>query len=279
MSATESVASLANPRVKAAVRLRDRRERDATGLTIVDGGREILRAIGQVVEIDHAFVCRELVVGPDASAALDALERRGTRLLEVSPAVLAKVAFGDRSDGIVAIIRAPSVELADIELPADPLVVVVESVEKPGNLGAIVRTADAVGASAVIAADPRTDIFNPNAIRASLGTLFSVPVAIGAAAEVLDWLIDHGLVPIAARVGAAMPYTDAELGGPVAVVLGSEADGLTSTWSDPRVHPVRIPMLGIADSVNVSVAAAILLFEARRQRQARPASRPGVEAH
>ena len=267
-AATDAISSLANPRVKAAVRLRERREREATGLTIVDGGRELLRALRQSVDVDHAFVCRELVVGPDASAALDALERNGTQLVDVSPAVLAKVAFGDRAEGIVAVVRPPSTALHPLVLGQNPLVVVVESVEKPGNLGAIMRTADAVGAAAVIAADPRTDVFNPNAIRASLGTIFTVPLAVAAAQEALEWLVARGVTPIAARVDAAEPYVDADLRGPIAIVLGSEAAGLSPTWTDPRVRPVRIPMLGAADSLNVSVAAAILLFEARRQRTA-----------
>jgi len=155
-----------------------------------------------------------------------------------------------------------------------PLIVVVESLEKPGNLGAIMRTADAVGASAVIAADPRTDVFNPNAIRASVGTIFSVPLAVATASQVLDWLVGHGVTAVAARVDAPQAYGDVDLGGPIAIVLGSEAGGLTSTWNDPRVRPVRIPMLGAADSLNVSVAAAILLFEARRQRAPGGARRP-----
>jgi TrmH family RNA methyltransferase len=268
MTATDAISSLANPRVKAAVRLRDRREREATGLTIVDGGRELLRALRQSVDVDHAFVCRQLVVGPDASAALDALEGNDTQLVDVSPAVLAKVAFGDRTEGIVAVVRPPSTALDVLVLGQNPLVVVVESVEKPGNLGAIMRTADAVGAAAVIAADPRTDVFNPNAIRASLGTIFTVPLAVAPAQETLEWLVANGVTPIAARVDGAEPYADADLHGPVAIVLGSEAAGLSPTWTDPRVRPVRIPMLGVADSLNVSVAGAILLFEARRQRSA-----------
>jgi TrmH family RNA methyltransferase len=268
------ISSPANPRVKAAVRLRDRREREETGLTLVDGGRELLRALAQSVEVDHAFVCSELVVGADASAALDALQRVGASLIEVSPAVLAKVAFGDRSDGLVAVIRTPSVALEGLAPGLHPLIVVVESLEKPGNLGAIMRTADAVGASAVIAADPRTDVFNPNAIRASVGTIFSVPLAVATAAQVLSWLVGNGVTAMAARVDAPQAYDDVDLGGPIAIVLGSEAGGLTSTWNDPRVRPVRIPMLGAADSLNVSVAAAILLFEARRQRAPGGAQRP-----
>ena len=268
------ISSPANPRVKAAVRLRDRGEREETGLSILDGGRELLRAIAQSVEVDHAFVCPELVVGPDASAALDALRRNGTSLIEVSPAVLAKVAFGDRSDGLVAVIRARTAALEELSPGPHPLIVVVEAVEKPGNLGAILRTADAVGASAVIAADPRTDVFNPNAIRASVGTIFSVPVAVATAPRTLDWLVGHGVTPIAARVDAPQPYGEADLGGSIAIVLGSEAGGLTSAWNDPRVRPVRIPMLGAADSLNVSVAAAVLLFEARRQRAPRAVQRP-----
>jgi RNA methyltransferase, TrmH family len=269
MSSTPSaIWSLANPRVKAAVRLRDRREREATGLTLVDGGRELLRALRQSVAVDHAFVCPSLVIGPDASAALDALQKSGAPLVEISPAVLTKIAFGDRSDGLVAVIRQPSLALEDLAPAVTRLVVVVEAVEKPGNLGAILRTADAVGADAVIAADPRTDVYNPNAIRASLGTIFSMPLAVATATQALDWLVSHGLTPIAARVESAQTYLETDLGGQIAVVLGSEAEGLTETWSDPRVRPVRIPMLGAADSLNVSVAAAVLLFEARRQRLA-----------
>jgi len=269
MSSTPpAIWSLANPRVKAAVRLRDRREREATGLTLVDGGRELLRALRQSVAVDHAFVCPSLVIGPDASAALDALQKSGAPLVEISPAVLTKIAFGDRSDGLVAVIRQPSLALEDLAPAVARLVVVVEAVEKPGNLGAILRTADAVGADAVIAADPRTDVYNPNAIRASLGTIFSMPLAVATATQTLDWLVSHGLTPIAARVEAPETYLETDLGGQIAVVLGSEAEGLTETWSDPRVRPVRIPMLGAADSLNVSVAAAVLLFEARRQRLA-----------
>jgi RNA methyltransferase, TrmH family len=273
-ASSDVISSPANPRVKAAVRLRDRREREETGLTLVDGGRELLRALAQSVEVDHAFVSSELVVGADARAALDALQRSGAALIEVSPAVLAKVAFGDRSDGLVAVIRTPSVTLEGLMPGLHPLVVVVESLEKPGNLGAIMRTADAVGASAVIAADPRTDVFNPNAIRASVGTIFSVPLAVATASQTLDWLIGHGVTAMAARVDAPLPYGDADLGGSIAIVLGSEAGGLTPTWNDPRVRPVRIPMRGAADSLNVSVAAAILLFEARRQRESGSAQRP-----
>ena len=267
-SLASSISSLSNPRVKAAVRLRDRRERETTGFTLVEGGRELLRAIGGAVAIDHAFVCRALVTGPDAGAALDSLETSAVPLVDVSAEVFAKVAFGDRSEGIVAIIRSPAARLDDLAPGSLPLVIAVESVEKPGNLGAIMRTADAVAASAVIAADPRTDIFNPNAIRASLGTIFRVPVAVATAIQTLNWLIAKGVTPIAARVDAPDPYAATDLGGPIAIVLGSETAGLSSTWDDPRVRSVRIPMLGAADSLNVSVAAAVLLFEARRQRSA-----------
>jgi RNA methyltransferase, TrmH family len=259
------IRSLANPRVKAAVRLRDRRERDETGLTIIDGPRELLRAIDARIEVVEAFVCDELVRTPEAALAVDRLPA-GARRHDVAPAVIEKVGFGDRSDGIVAIVRTPHASLSDVELPAVPLVVVVEAVEKPGNLGAILRTADGAGVDAVIAADPRTDLFNPNAIRASLGTIFGGPVVPATTRETLDWLTARAIRPVAARVDAATAYSDVDLSGPVAVVLGSETDGLSDAWSEPRVTAVRIPMRGFADSLNVSVAAAVLLYEAVRQR-------------
>ena len=264
------ITSLTNPRVKAAVRLRDRRERDATGLTIVDGPRELLRGLDGGVVVEEAFVCRDLIRSAEAEEAVARLGASGGAgsIHEVSADVLAKVGFGDRIDGVVAIVRAPAVGLDRLTLPPDPLVVVVESVEKPGNLGAILRSADGAGADAVIAADARTDLFNPNAIRSSLGTIFSVPIASATTAATLEWLAAHAIQPIAARVDADVLYTEIDFRGPVGIVMGSEAGGLSRAWEDPRVTAVRIPMHGAADSLNVSVAAAILLYEARRQRSA-----------
>jgi RNA methyltransferase, TrmH family len=259
------ITSLTNPRVKAAVRLRDRRERELTGLTIVDGAREILRALDAGARVATAFLADDLLRTPDAHEVADRLRHRATTLA-VSAAVLAKVAYGERSDGVVAIVETPRLGLADLVVPDDPLIVVVEGVEKPGNLGAVLRTVDGAGADAVVVADPLTDPFNPNAIRASLGTIFALPVIVATSTETLDWLIDRGIRPVAAIVDAPTEYATVDLRGPLAVILGSEAEGLTAAWHDPRVIAVSIPMRGIADSLNVSIAAAILLYEAVRQR-------------
>jgi len=275
---TGPITSLTNPRIKAAVRLRDRRERDATGLTIVDGAREILRALDAGARVEAAFVAAELIRSPDASLVADRLRGRAGAI-EVSPEVLAKVAFGERSDGIVGVGATPTGTLADLALAPDALVVVIEAVEKPGNLGAVLRSADGAGASAVVVADPLTDPFNPNAIRASLGTIFAIPVVTATAVETLAWLAEHGIRPVAAVVDAAVRYVDADLTGPVAIVLGSEAAGLSGVWSDPRVAAVSIPMSGMADSLNVSTAAAILLYEAVRQRTADSHPRAADPAH
>lgn len=265
MSGEPPITSLTNPRVKAAVRLRDRREREETGLTIVDGAREILRALDAGVRVQTAFIAPDLLRTEDA-LSVDARLHDWPSAIEVSPAVLAKVAFGDRSDGVVAIVEAPTRTLDDLGLPDDPLILVVEGVEKPGNLGAVLRTADAAGAHAVIAADPRTDLFNPNAIRASIGTIFSVPVAAAATDVVLAWLATRGIRTVAAVVGAERQYTTVDLAGPLAIALGSEADGLSDAWLGAGITPIAIPMHGIADSLNVSIAAAVVLFEAVRQR-------------
>jgi TrmH family RNA methyltransferase len=251
--------------VKAAVRLRDRREREATGLTIVDGAREILRALDAGVRVQTAFIAPDLVRSADALAVADRIGRRETTI-EVGPEVLAKVAFGDRADGVVAIVETPRPGLADLLLGEHPLLVVVEGVEKPGNLGAILRSADGSGADAVIVADPLTDAFNPNAIRASLGTIFALPVVTATSADAIRWLTARGIRPVATIVEASVPYTAADLRGPLAVVLGSEATGLSPAWRSAEVTAISIPMAGIADSLNVSVAAAVVLFEAVRQR-------------
>jgi len=265
--------STANPRVTAAAALRDRRGRDRAGLTLIDGAREVRRALDAGVEVTEAFVCEPLLAGPDARAALDRLGAGGVPVHATSERVFAKIAFGERAEGIVAVARIPSLELDRLALPVDPLIVVVEAVEKPGNLGAVLRSADGAGVDAVIAASPRTDLFNPNAIRASAGTIFSVPVAAADTPAVMTWLRDRGVRMIATRVEAATPYTDADLRGAVGIALGAETDGLTDAWTGPGVETVSLPMLGVADSLNVSVAAAILVYEARRQRgPVRPAS-------
>jgi RNA methyltransferase, TrmH family len=187
-------------------------------------------------------------------------------VVAVTGPVLDRLAYGDRAEGLVATVRIPDLSLDALRLPADPLVVVVEGVEKPGNLGAVLRSADAAGADAVIAADPRTDLFNPNAIRASLGTIFAVAVAAAPSVAVRERLEHDGIAVFAARVDATSSYTGADLRGPVALVLGSEAEGLTSAWRGAAVSAIRLPMLGVADSLNVSITAAVLLYEARRQR-------------
>ncbi len=264
------VTSPANPRIKAVARLRERREREATGQTLVDGARELRRALDADVEIIEAFVCEPLLAGEDARAALTGLRERRVAVTTTSPEAFAKLAFGDRAEGFVAIIRSPSLALDDLDLPADPLIVVVEDVEKPGNVGAILRSADGAGADAVIAASPRTDLANPNVIRASAGTIFTVPMAAAPTPVVIAWLRERNVRILAARVDGGRPYTDADLTGPVALVLGSEAEGLGDAWHAPDLEAVHLPMHGVADSLNVSVTAAILLYEARRQRGGHP---------
>ena len=266
------VTSLANPRVKTALALRDRRERDRSGLTLVDGARELRRALDAGVNPVEVFVCEPLLAGPDARVALDRLRSLGTILQPTSEAVFARLAFGRRAEGLLAVVGIPDTALEELSLPDRPLLVVVEAVEKPGNFGAILRSADGSAADGVIAASARTDLFNPNAIRASAGTIFSVPLAAGTTAETLEWLTSRGIRVVAARVDAADVYAEADLTGPLALVMGAEADGLSDAWQSDEVRAVRIPMLGVADSLNVSVSAAILLYEARRQRGA-PARR------
>jgi len=222
--------------------------------------------------VETAFVCRSLLTTSDARRVVEKVEQSfgpfgaAIELVEVGERAFSKVAFGDRSDGVLLVVGVPQRGLGDIALPAAPLVIVTEDVEKPGNLGAILRTADAVGADAVIAAGG-TDLYNPNVIRASVGTVFSMQAAAAPAADVLAWLRQAGIRIVATRVDAGPLHVDADLTGSVAVVLGSEAEGLSDTWTGPDIEGVRLPMLGIADSLNVSAAAAVLAYEAWRQRR------------
>lgn len=270
------ITSAANPRVQAARALRDRRAREAQRLLLVDGVREVERALDAGASVAEVFVAAE-PRDPGAPALLDRLARSGIPVVRLAGPAEERIAYGDRRSEAVAVVRMPSTDLgrlgAILDVAGDPLVVVVEDPEKPGNLGAIARTADGAGAVALVAATARAapaDPWNPNAVRASLGTVLSLPVAVAPSDATLAWLRGRGLRIVAARVQAAADYRDADLRGPVAIVVGSEALGLTDAWAAADIAGVRLPMLGRADSLNVSVAAGILLYEARRQRDAEP---------
>jgi TrmH family RNA methyltransferase len=260
------ITSVHNPRVKQAVRLRDHRQRRKEQLVLIDGVRELARAIAAGVAVHEVFVCSQLCASDEARRLLETLPGSGAQRLDVTEAVFARLAYGQRSEGVVALAAIPDRRLDDLVLPANPLVAVLEGVEKPGNVGAVLRSADGAGVSALVLADPRTDLFNPNTIRASLGTVFSLPVAAADPGDVIAWLHDRGLQILAARVEGSVPYTEVDYRRPTAIVLGSEAQGLTSLWSGANVCAIRLPMRGVADSLNVSAAAAVLFYEAARQR-------------
>jgi len=273
------ITSSANPRVRAVIRLRDRGPRDETGLTIIDGARELLRALDAGIEVREGFTCASLLRASDARLAAARLRSGPAPCWEVSPAVFTRAAFGDRAEGVLAVVRTPGTALDRLQLPAEPLVLVAEAVEKPGNLGAILRSADGAGVDAVIAASPRTDLFNPNAIRASVGTIFALPLAAAPTGTVLDWLRSQRIRIVTARPDARQLAGDADLTGAVAIVVGTEAEGLSDGWAGPGIEAIRLPMLGVADSLNVAAASAVLLYEARRQRglPAPRSSRPEVD--
>jgi TrmH family RNA methyltransferase len=266
----EPIASPANPRVRSAAALRDRRERDRTGRILIDGARELLRALDGGIVLETLFVAEPLCRSAACRELLDRVRPDDLRRVPVTGTAFAKLAFGDRAEGVVGVAVRPATGLEGLDPAASPLLAVVEGIEKPGNLGAILRSADGAGVDGFIAADPRTDLFNPNAIRASLGTIFSIPIAAATSAETLSWLRARDVRLVVARVDGPAVYTEVDLTGPIAIVLGSEADGLTSAWSGAEVVAVRLPMLGAADSLNVSAAAAVLLYEARRQRTVAP---------
>ncbi len=261
------ITSLQNPRVKAAVRLRTRRERKKTGRMLIDGARELTRAIAAGVELQEVFICPALCTGDEAQQALKALSNTQAEVFSVSEAVFRKLAFGQRAEGLLGVATIPTRSLNSLKLPQNPLVAVLEGVEKPGNVGAVIRSADAAGLAAVILADPATDLYNPNAIRASLGTIFTMSVCQAKSEETLAWLRGCGLNIVAARVDGKLTYEQVDYRGPTAIVLGSEAAGLSPAWCTEDVLGVRLPMCGVADSLNVSVAAAVLFYEALRQRR------------
>jgi TrmH family RNA methyltransferase len=262
----ELITSLQNPRLKRLVRLRDRRSRDEERAFLVEGYREVRRALERKVTLDELYFSPEWFLGENEPTLLAEAEAAGARLFELSKPAFAKVAYRERPDGILAVAPQWTRTLEALALPPAPFVLVVEAIEKPGNLGTILRSADAAGCDAVIVCDPVTDLFNPNVVRASTGVLFSVPCIVEESTRVLEWLRGKGIRTVATTPSATALYTDSDLKGPLAVIMGSEQYGLSEFWLRNSDLPVRIPMAGQADSLNVAMAALITLFEAVRQR-------------
>jgi TrmH family RNA methyltransferase len=261
-----------NPRVKELVALRRRRSRDSHAVTLVEGHAELVLALDAGVRPRTLYWCPALAQR-DQLGTVDRVAALGAEVVRLSRPVFEKVAYRQSPDGWLAVVPAPPTDLGRLHLGDRPLLLVCEGVEKPGNLGAILRTADAAGVTAVIAAGPVTDWGNPNLVRASKGTVFSVPVASAGSPEVLAWLAERSVPVVAATPDAETLMVDADLTGPVAVAVGSEKDGLSRPWLERARTRVRIPMRGRVDSLNVATSAAVLVYEAVRQRmghEARP---------
>jgi TrmH family RNA methyltransferase len=260
------ITSPVNTRIKNVVKLRQRSHRDEQGLMIVEGYREIKRAMDNRHNPTQLFICRDLFQGKNEPALIERAVAGGAELFECNPAVFEKLAYRDRPDGLIAIAPQVRRSFKDLAVPSNALVVVAESIEKPGNLGTILRSADAAGVSAVLVCDRCTDINNPNVVRASIGTLFSLPVIECSSAEAWTWLERGHFQILAATPHAKELYTEADMTRATALVLGTEQYGLSDEWMKKATLQVRIPMAGQADSLNVAAAATILLFEAVRQR-------------
>lgn len=259
------ITSPSNPRIKQLVALRRRRSREQSDVTLVEGLAEIELALAAGVRPRTIYYCPALT-NPESLPLAGHAAQRGAEVIQVSRPVFEKISYREGPDGWLAVVPAISTGLDHLEPGPRPLVLVCAGLEKPGNLGAILRTADAAGVAAVIAADAVTDWGNPNVVRASKGTVFSVPVASAPTADVLDWLAARRLQVVAATPDATQLVTDADLTGPTAIAVGAEQAGLSPEWLKRADVRVRIPMFGKADSLNVSTSAAIILYEAVRQR-------------
>jgi TrmH family RNA methyltransferase len=262
------ITSLQNKRVKEALKLRRRRGRDAQNRFLIDGLREIQQSLAAGVETVEAFVCDELC-DENAQQLVDQIRSRTGDVCLVNLAVWEKLSYGHRRDGVLVVVRYAPDPIDQLQPLGDGPIVVLDRIEKPGNVGAVFRTATAAGAAAIIASEPQTDLFNPNAIRASLGTIFRLPLAQATAAQSLAWLQTQQLPIFVAQVDATRTVYDVDLAQRCAVVLGSEAHGVGPVWHDPAVTAVALPMQGPIDSLNVANTAAVLLYEALRQRRSR----------
>lgn len=269
----EAITSAQNPKIKDLLALQEKsKERRRKCLFVVEGRRELLHCMEAGYEPYSIFFCQEILSEKEFKEIESAVDASGNGAgcgwIEIPQHLYDKVAYRGGTEGVIAELHCREMGLESLELKDNPLVVVLESVEKPGNLGAVLRSADASGVDAVIVCDPLTDMYNPNLIRSSIGAIFTVPVATASSEETIKWLKTKGIKIYTAQLQDSEWYYDTDMKGGTAIVMGTEATGLTDIWRKAADAHIKIPMLGRLDSLNVSVSAAILMFEAVRQRKA-----------
>lgn len=262
------ITSQQNSRVKYLVSLHKRRERDLNQQFLVEGIREHQRLLASSYQIESVWYCPDITERFEASRALVEVlrERTETGAIQVSSSVFSRIAYRGSSEGIISVVKQPTLALSDLQVRSNPFFLIAYGLEKPGNIGSILRSADAVASDGVIVCDPRTDFFNPNVIRASIGTVFSVPVAATNPTQLVVWAASHGIHLIATSPNATTSYTEMDLTRSCGIVIGEEHAGLPDSLLDCVAHTVSLPVLGQGDSLNAAITAAIMLFETNRQR-------------
>jgi TrmH family RNA methyltransferase len=262
----KTIVSFQNPLIKNLLLLQEKpRERKEQNLIVIEGVREIRLALMAGFNLTHLIYCNALIPEDEINAMIS-VANASMELAEVPVEIYNRIAYRKDHEGVIALANPRRIQFSDLKFGASPLFLVLESVEKPGNLGALLRTADAANLDGVIICDPQTDIYNPNAIRSSIGCIFTMPVVTSTTQEAIDWLRSNHIKMFGTALTATGFYHETDLSGPAAIIMGSEAYGLSQTWMDEADELIRIPMNGKIDSMNVSASAAIVVFEALRQR-------------
>ena len=263
----KTITSIQNPLIKQLVLLQEKsRERRKTGLFVIEGLREISLAIKGNYALKTLFYCPEIISEEEISTLKNSVSKE-TEHIEISPEIYGKLAYRSTTEGVLALAQIKDLNLSSLELKTkNPLILIAEAPEKPGNIGALIRTADAANVDAVIIANPKTDMYSPNIIRSSVGCLFTTEIATGSTSEIISFLKKNKINSYCAALQASVPYYTIDFRESSAIVVGTESEGLSEEWLDNSTQNIIIPMQGEIDSMNVSVAAGILIFEAKRQR-------------
>jgi TrmH family RNA methyltransferase len=260
------ISSYQNPKVKLISNLSDRRDREKLQLFLIEGYREVYRACLSHQKIKMVFFCPELFLGSNEMQILEKCKMMNIEIYRCTEKIFRSFSYRDRPDGLLAVAEQHHLRLSDLHYRAGSLYIIAEAIEKPGNLGTILRSSDAVGADAVIICDRCTDIHNPNVVRSSVGTLFTLPVIEATSSETLAWMKEKSVRILAATPHATIEYTKINMKDSIAIVVGTEQYGLSPQWMESADTQVKIPMRGFADSLNVAMATTVLMYEALRQR-------------